>query len=704
MFTTIQTVSTLAILVLVFIKLEKRGNKFKIGATCICLLMAILMNNILQLIPMPTEEIIIRALGEKNEDSKGTEVALQGFVLDGREYNKLEILEGKWFWAGESYMWRIESDFRQPEGTTQEITVAVPLGSHREVVFVSGENRGLAEIIMNDFSEVADLSIGKETNITIPDSDLLTLRIVKLIRLLGYLITLCSFSYLVIQGIERYSLNREKFQKLFHKNKFHLFIICLCLVQFLFFFKYAGVDGFWYDELAIIGFSIGDGTLFGELFSYNPPMPVVVLLERILYRIMPYGEKWLLLPYMLATVGGMYVTGLSGKRIRGKEVGIMSVVYMLFSVTITNQLAYEVRSYAFFFLGSAMVLYSYCKRLEQMGKETTKDILFMSLAMSFFSQMHYYAVVMCISYFLIDIVLFSYKKIKLRCCIPYIISASMYLPTIIYIVRAFSEGQTSVIVENSWQTTPTLSVVISLVKYLLGYNGILTFLFVVGFVCIFSIIYNGLNIDAVDHKTIQLTSLIWIPTFLISFMFFYGTKINPDATLWHSRYFTGLIPFLLIIASIGVEEISEIYRKDKGKNGLQIISMVLVFMILPSAYTITEKEVTQVRQPWREAADFLYSQENYIYNESTLTIGTAVDNVIRSWNEYYLTKQGIRDDINLMSQWSITRDNITEYERIYVSYNHTSFNNTKKSIIEEEFDLVENDTSVKVMTYERKTN
>lgn len=86
---------------------------------------AVLGQKLADAVPPLTDTVTITALGEKNAESKAYEIALTGFTVDGEVYPVGEITSGKWFWFGNDYMWRPETDNRQPDGTTDTIQVEI---------------------------------------------------------------------------------------------------------------------------------------------------------------------------------------------------------------------------------------------------------------------------------------------------------------------------------------------------------------------------------------------------------------------------------------------------------------------------------------------------------------------------------------------------------------------------------------------------
>lgn len=92
-------------------------------------------------------------------------------------------------------------------------------------------------------------------------------------------------------------------------EKKYLVIGSLLLVwMFIFTFINSTSQSFWYDELASIGF-VRSGISLKEMFQTylyaENNLPLYSIILYFTYRIMPYGEQFLLIPSILFCIGGI---------------------------------------------------------------------------------------------------------------------------------------------------------------------------------------------------------------------------------------------------------------------------------------------------------------------------------------------------------------------------------------------------------------
>lgn len=81
----------------------------------------------------------------------------------------------------------------------------------------------------------------------------------------------------------------------------------------------------------------------------------------------------------------------------------------------------------------------------------------------------------------------------------------------------------------------------------------------------------------------------------------------------------------------------------------------------------------QVREPWRQAADWIYAQSNYIFSSNTIILTTADQQVNSGWEKYYIERQGRRDALPVVTIWEISGQQLKKYDRIYLLELHGAF-------------------------------
>lgn len=679
--------------------------------TCAVVLVAALAGQkIASYVPPLTDTVTITALGEKNEAGSGLEVSLVGFQVDGQDYPLGEVTEGKWFWNGGVYMWRPETDTRQPEGTTRTIRVAVPVGLERSVRFGCSQWTGKAlvefgdmEVLVDSYAEkyqVGTIEIGasEETDLIRNQIRYVTVYAAVLLFLSGMMVMLAL----------RYLKNRSAGRAWLMKHRSVLTICVIALAQLIFALKYAGVDCFWVDELMEINWSVTSDNLLARAFCGTAPLPLFGLFNGLWYEIAPYGEKWLLLPAEIVTCIGVFFVGMAGKELRGETTGVMSALLAAISATLLRQCSYEIRSYGFYFAGAALVLYLFLRHLRRRQEESWKAVFGMGAAMIFFADMHYHAVFSCVVLCLIDILFLCYTdKLSIRkgvrLMVPYVMAACSYIPNF---ANMLMEGKLSTVdTDNTWQAKPTYYKLKSLFDFFSSSSEIVLFFFVVGStVATVSIVYaiykHGKKADITVLRIAA--PLLWL-TAIIAFIYVYGNYRYAQgiSSLWVERYFCSLLPSFFVLVGVGIHSLAVFVKKALGEDarGFWIAVILVCVVMVPNAVAVMHGRAQSTTQAYRAAADWLYAQGNTIYNDSTLVICTGER---EGWSEYYLTQQGRRDPLNVQIQHGITKGELDNYYRIYVQYWHVNITDQLQALLDADFTLVQDNTSVRVQEYVRK--
>lgn len=620
--------------------------------------------------PPLREQMTLTARGEKSSASSSSEVYLEGYTIDGATFlcgKDLIVKDGHWFWSGETYAWRPETDLRQPEGMTRSVLIEIPVGWSRTLNFNGNPWRGIVEVnngaeswIIDTYSEdssTISLEIGRSKT-----SNLLYNQIIKL---LIYLLSLSvETAIMVLLLFER--------ERIFQWRKQHPGIILMAFIALLQLFvawHYAGIDCFWLDELYEVAWAENANNLWDHCFNSGAaaPLPIWMAIFHLWYQMAPYGEKWILVLPEVATSVGIFLVGMCGREYSGPRAGVCAVLLGLISKHILGQCSYEIRSYGLYFASAALLLYLYLRSWRSEGHKINLPL--MCIVMTFFAGMHYYAVIYCVALFLIDVYAYFVFKIKTRSIIPYVVAAISYIPNLIC--------QKMIGVNSSWQATPDLSAIKNLILYLNNDSILITLFFLFGSSLL---ICNWLAMIKMHRKVdeslfLKSTTPLFLIIFKISIFFIYGRFINPSVSLWSNRYFCALFPCTFVIAASAFNMLCKWADQFSSKKilGRHVASVFLAILLVPSSLIVVIETGKQVREPWRQAADWIYAQSNYIFSSNTIILTTADQQVNSGWEKYYIERQGRRDALPVVTIWEISGQQLKKYDRIYLLELHGAF-------------------------------
>ncbi len=676
---------------------NKLNRKHNVCFVMLIIVFAFVANYLAGFLPALTDTVTLTALDEKQEQARSTEIFLNGYTIDDEEFlagKSFQLESGNWFWSGEIYAWRSETDTRQPEGVTRSVVLRIPAGWNRSLNFNCNVWRGFVQIDNGQDVWVEDIYTedSSEKIVYIGKSDTSLLIFNQVRYLLLYLVVLSALSALAVGITGKNLKNPVDMQEWLEKNYGKLIYASLSFVIFLLMFHYADRVSFWCDELYEISFT--HGTL-SEAIGYSVRMddmtpPLMKFVATIWYHIAPYGEQWLLLVSIILTVVSIYVMGLIGESLGGRYLGYLSAAFLAFSTSVWFNVAYEYRAYALLVIFSVLSLYCYIKRnnVFSLSWQIGLAITLSGMAMS-----HYFGMIACAAYFIADIYLWFNKKIGLHQISFYSIPGAVSLGWLYIVFKNTSRD-----LGSSWQPVPSLSSIKNLLYFLSGNQEVTYWLLLLGIAAALAIIIRKYSVkfswSVFYRKFCCLTVCLTIVA-----LFLYGNFISPHSTLWSERYFLFLLPFVCLLTAWAVDDFGRLVlqRNVRGRMVLCIF-----FTLLLSINCFVAVSTSSSPEPYREAADWLYTQSNYIFNEDTLIISTSVPFVVDGWNDYYISRQGRRNSLNVVSQYSLQEENIEPYNRVYLQYNHWGVNSWLQSYLNDNFKLESDKTDIKVRTYIRK--
>lgn len=674
------------------------------------IIFAFAANTISGFLPSLTDQVTLTALGKNREESKGQEVYLAGFTIDGEEFNSLDYLqieEGHWFWSGERYCWRPETDRRQPEGLTRTVVLNIPVGWSRTLDFSVNESRGIVQIQAGgsawDLDTYSKDNSIKSENIGRSVTSALVLNSVR--RLVLYAAILIVLSAAVCYIVQTTIRDPKKCGVWLKEKNGRLICGGIAFITFLVMFHYAGRHAFWGDELHNIGFS--NGTL-KEALQYNlvmmeasPPLPLFI--QTIWHHIALYGERWLMLVSIIPVVLSIYVIGITGERAYGKHCGVLASLFMACSLTVWQNAALTHKAYAFLTMFSTLTLYSYVLRNQH--KDRYKYIILFGIIMTGMAMSHYFGMIGCACFFFGDVYLLYRKQISPRNIAAYFIPGITSAVWLIMVWLTVSKnGGTAASV--SWMTIPAVANIKAVLWFLAGKTEIGYYILLI-----------GIAISVIKFMQRKLTGFSWevfycifcggMILFSIAAVFVYGRWINTDKTMWTERYFIFLVPEACFLSAVAVNWIAcHIGKPGVWQNGaIIVLSFILGLNIIEAMHNWQNGD-----HLLKESADWLYAQSSFIFNSDTaIFLPTRPATMVEGWIDYYISRGGRRDIVNviyggykdpLREREEITPEVILKYNRIYVL--ETGVLSNLRDVFDNNFTLEQNNTDLKIQVYTRK--
>lgn len=658
-------VALIAGVIVYFGKIKKKEKILIAGLLIGIVLAAVIANGILSLVPLPTNEVVVTATGEKNDNAKNNEVNIINYIIGGEEYAIKNPTEGKWFWKGDVYMWRNENDSRQPAGTTRSITLNIPYGQDRSVQFGLSEWNGIVEVTYNGESNRYDLfKSGDETTILaqVPDTDSFALYLTKLLRLLlfaaiiGLLLVYPAFCVVKYE----YAVIKKFWQK--HWDK--LVYACIAFGCFFVMFEAGKKGSLWIDDMWTIGW----------VYTENPSNSGIFFqaLYDLWFYLMPYGQEYLLIISELLVAVTIYILGLIGSLYKSKRFGIIMAGLGAASPTIMMQCGNEFRPYALLLCSASLVFYFFIKKQNELSSLKLSTLLLYGALLAIYMDTHQFGLVTACFLMFFDFCLILRKKISKKALLEFL------MPTLYGIYWLYSGIKSTLSAMGKFYLAPAPSIkeIINDIIWLCGHFGayLLFILFILG-ICIIVVncVYQFF-IKKFDFKNdyIALVSLL-LPLFLIFVAMIYSKYISPEHSLWIERYFVSIIVFLEFVIATAVDYLIDIFSECMNlceRKELNSITLTMAFVISICCIHWYGMPYTKAHldNDYKGAAEYIMS-ENDVYKPTTLCYVTG-DPFVNIGFEYYLTHKGERDSINHIGNlMALTVEDLNKYEIVYgVSY------------------------------------
>lgn len=640
--------------------------------------------------------ISITATKQKNENSQGADIGVKAIIVRN---SPIDLSDSKftdrWIYQNDTLSW----------GYTAQTTidVKVPEYSDVQIQFVSNQWAGKVEV--DDGSEVRaiDLYSPTETVQTIIVEELDANSFYTYAAKMAGLIIL---STLIIFGICLVVMRNKKINiDCIGKIKggvcnhpylvARIIIICCSFVVMLYF---AGDFSLWSDDLATIEFVSEQNTIPQNIDSvledatHNPPL--YYLLAFVWLRLVPYGTVWIKLLNMLLVCTGIFLCGSVAKRIRGDHAALMATILAASSYFLISQAAYTFRSYGLLFPLSALLLYCYHKRLSNQDQKS--NYVHYGIVSALLLYTHYTSIIVLGLIVVCDCWLYARKKIKGSFLLSYIGAGIAFMPLIVYKLKAMVTAH-----QSYWPSIPDFDTLKSLYTGMLNNSKFSMGMFVAGIViflvlCFIKSIQKQAKYSLADVSTVVVAVVIIGGT--IGFMYIYSAFINPQGSIFVIRYFTIIMPAVLVITGITISYFIDLITVNAA-NGAKICAIIIAFasifaINMEQCVSSLESFPGTQNSPYEQAIDWIYKRDDAL-NDDTLVMMTGYQGGLY----YYGTHNFQRENLNF---GMLTNDNWQSYEVVYASPMHGALPEESSQILQEHYEEITRNDTLYVTGYRQK--
>ena len=396
-------------------------------------------------------------------------------------------------------------------------------------------------------------------------------------------------------------------------------------------------------------------------------LPLFFFISAAWYRIVPWGERWLLLLCEIFTSTGIAFLALTARKLKDETAGYFATTLCVISSTLILRCDMEYRCYSFLFAAITVCLYLYVRRQRKNEKSgvaggSIRQELVMGAAMTVLAYAHYFGPLIIVALFVTDAFLFLKKRLSVRFIIPYLMSGLLLAPWFLLMLK-FKEKS----ITDFWPSPPTLGSIPEMLRFVLSNDEAIYVYALLAMISVFVLtlwkLWKG-EFDWGLHYPLMVC--LWVIWFLLLGVFVYSSRINIYGSIWVDKYFISVIPFLVLIMAVSASMLTELPERIGGRNESELRGMttavfctfLVLYFGLGNYYHDVKEYIDVPLDPYREAA--LYLRDNDVQEERVPLLVPTEGGAVLGFQEFYLDHYGLGDKIRVVSWYEPEAEEIVK--------------------------------------------